>query len=77
MIEVFYLYKNKLGFWTNESKKFDSPVKASRFCWSMKGKTNMVFDGYASYDVDDLYYMDRHVNEAKINGMMPERRKRD
>lgn len=68
MIEVFYLYKNKVGFWTNESKKFKDPVKASRFCWSMKGKTNMVFNGYASYSQSDLDYMDKHVNEEKING---------
>ena len=74
MIEVFYLYKNKVGFWTHESKKFDSPVKASRFCWSMKSKSNMIFEGYSSYDADDLYYMDKHVNEAKINGWILERR---
>lgn len=80
MIEVFYIYKNKLGFWTNESKKFTNPVKASRFCWSMKNKPNMILDGYASYDKSYLDYMDRHVNEAVINGMaipIKERRKKN
>lgn len=76
MIEVFYLYKHEIGFWTKESKKFDDKVKASRFCWSMKGKTNMILDGYASYSPNELEYMDTHVDEAVINGMMPERRKR-
>lgn len=77
MIEVFYHYKNKLGFWTNESKKFNDPVKASRFCWSMKNKLNMIFEGYASYNQSELDYMDKHVNEFIINGWIQERRKKN
>ena len=46
----------------------------------MKNKPNMILDGYASYDKSYLDYMDRHVNEAVINGMavpIKERRKKN
>lgn len=62
MIEVFYLYKNKLGLWTYESKHFNNVKKATRFCYMIKHKPNMILDGYASYSSSDLEYMDTHIN---------------
>jgi hypothetical protein len=67
MIEVFYIYRHKDNFWTYESQKFSDPVKASRFCWSMKNNNNMILDGYASYSPSDLEYMDRKVDIHAIN----------
>lgn len=79
MIEIFYIYKNKNGLWTYESKHFNDVKKATRFCWMMKHKSNMFLDGYACIDAEDEYYLEHHVNEAVINGMavpIKERRKK-
>ena len=58
MIKVDYSYRNKLGIVKTYSLFFYTCTKAVRFIYSILGKKNHVYLGYACDDQEELEEME-------------------
>ena len=62
MIYVMYQYFSKSeGKYLDGETEFNSPVKALRFMYSIKGREDYFLDGYRCDDPEDDEYIGRRI----------------